>query len=285
MQKINLKVSIVIPAYNEHNHIARCLDAISRQEIQPYEVIVVDNRSSDNTGEIASSFPFVRVIKEKTPGLVFARDAGFNAAKGDIIGRIDVDTLLPKDWVKNLIDIFKDNEVQAVSGGLHFYDIAHSDIVDRVDAYWRAWMANKMMPNHRIFLYGSNMAIRKSAWDRVVGEVCHERGMHEDLDLALHMSLLDLKVIFEPSLMANVSARRIDSGPIDLFKYSTLSPKTYLKHKASEHIYMYPIIGIVLSTSFLLKFWFRAFDAKTQKITLKQLFIKPAEARVDPTSF
>jgi glycosyltransferase involved in cell wall biosynthesis len=285
MQKNSLKVSIVIPAYNEHNHIARCLDAISKQDVMPYEVIVVDNKSTDNTAEIARSFPSVRVIEEKRQGVVYARDTGFNAANGDIIGRIDGDTLLPSDWVKKLSEIFKDEQVQAVSGGLHFYDIAHSDIVDRVDAYWRNWMANKMKRSERIFLYGSNMAIRRSAWRATLSKVCHEKGIHEDLDLALHMSSLDLKVVYDSDLVANVSARRIESGPLQIFKYSLVSPKTYLKHNASEHVYMYPIIVIVLGTYFLLKFWFRAFDTTTQKLTLKQLFIRPSESRVDPTLF
>ncbi|HEX7964030.1 MAG TPA: glycosyltransferase family A protein, partial [Candidatus Saccharimonadales bacterium] len=92
-------VSIVIPAYNEERHLAACLEAIRAQSEPPLEVVVVDNNSTDRTAEIARRYPFVRVVHEERQGIVFARGAGFDAARGDIIARIDADIVLPAGWI------------------------------------------------------------------------------------------------------------------------------------------------------------------------------------------
>lgn len=285
MRNLKPKISIVIPAYNEESHIGACLEAISKLELKPFEVIVVDNMSTDKTAEIARSFAFARVIRETKQGLVYARDCGFNAARGDIIGRIDGDTLLPSDWTLKIEEIFRDDGVDAVSGGIHFYDIGLPHIIDSVDAYWRAWAARKMAARKRTFLLGSNMAIRRSAWLAVRNRVCHKKGIHEDLDLSLHLSWIDLRVIFDPHLMANVSIRRIDCNFFSVVHYCFESPKTYIKHKAREHWYAYPIIAIVLVDYGFLWMLFRAFDEQTQKLNLKTLLTSHSASRVNPADF
>lgn len=283
MKKLDLKISIVIPAYNEESHIGYCLNAISKLEVKPYEVILVNNMSTDKTVEIARQYPFITIVNETKRGLVYARDRGFNYASGDIIGRIDADTLLTPGWTKTIEEIFADDEVQAVSGGLHFYDIGFPRLIDGVDAYWRAWMADRMSPSNKVFLFGSNMAIRNSAWNNVKDKLCRQSGMHEDLDLAIHMSTSQQKVVYESRLKANVSARRIDCGLIEVTKYAFQSPMTYFKHQAKEHKYMYPVIAIVLFNYLFLRVVFRAFDSQAQKLDLRLFFFRSSEPRANPT--
>jgi len=55
-------ISIIIPAYNEERYLGRCLDAIAAQSVRPYEVIVVDNNSSDDTAKVAQRYPFVTLL-------------------------------------------------------------------------------------------------------------------------------------------------------------------------------------------------------------------------------
>ena len=111
-----LRVSLVIPVYNEESHLAACLDAIAAQTVQPFEVIVVDNNSTDQTVAIAQRYPFVRLLHEKRQGVVFARDRGFTAARGDVIGRTDGDSILAPDWVAEIHRIFANPTVDAASG-------------------------------------------------------------------------------------------------------------------------------------------------------------------------
>src|SRR5687767_1835934 len=99
LMNTRLRVSLVIPAYNEESHLRACLDAVAAQTVRPFEVIVVDNNSTDTTVAIARSYSFVAVMHESQQGIVYARNAGFNAARGDIIARIDADTHLSPNWI------------------------------------------------------------------------------------------------------------------------------------------------------------------------------------------
>src|SRR3982751_3455353 len=118
-----MNVSIIIPVYNEEGYLAACLDAVAAQQEKPFEVIVVDNNSTDASHKIAQGYTFVRIIAEKQQGTVFARNAGFEAAKGDILARIDADTRIPKDWVARLTRTFTDEpETAAITGSPMLYD-------------------------------------------------------------------------------------------------------------------------------------------------------------------
>lgn len=95
-----MKITLVIPVYNEEQYIAGCLDSIAKQKIRPDEVIVVDNNCTDNTLLIVKKYPFVQVKHEEKQGMIAARNAGFNAASHEIIARCDADTQLPTNWIK-----------------------------------------------------------------------------------------------------------------------------------------------------------------------------------------
>lgn len=117
-----MKLSFVIPAYNEEAMIHGCLASIVGELAKGSynaEVLVVNNSSTDRTKEIALSFPHVTVVDEMRKGLVFARRAGFLASSGDIIANVDADTRLTKGWVDTVMREFtKDEKLVALSGPL-----------------------------------------------------------------------------------------------------------------------------------------------------------------------
>ncbi len=93
-----MKISFVIPAYNEQDFIGPCLESVMRElgTIEcDAEVIVVNNASTDATRERALAVPDVRVVDEPQKGLVRAREAGYLASSGELIANIDSDTRLP----------------------------------------------------------------------------------------------------------------------------------------------------------------------------------------------
>jgi glycosyltransferase involved in cell wall biosynthesis len=114
-----MKISVVIPAYNEEKYIGKCLQSVLDQEEKPDEIIVVDNNCTDKTVEIAQKFG-ARIVKERKQGMIFARNAGFNAAQYEIIARTDADATLPKDWVSKIKKAFKDPELGALSGPTYY---------------------------------------------------------------------------------------------------------------------------------------------------------------------
>lgn len=124
-QTYKYRASIVIPAYNEENTIARCLRSVVEQSIprEKYEIILVDNNSTDNTVHIAKTFPDIRIIHEPSPGVGAARARGWNEAQGEIIASTDADCAVPKHWLKKILGMFdQHDDVVAISGGYLFYD-------------------------------------------------------------------------------------------------------------------------------------------------------------------
>ena len=110
-----MKISVVVPAYNEEAVIERCLNALVNQIVPVDEILVVDNNSTDRTAEIAEKYREygVRVIRETVQGLIPARNRGFDEATGDILGRIDADTVVEPDWSQRLAEAFADPDVAA----------------------------------------------------------------------------------------------------------------------------------------------------------------------------
>ncbi|HEV2402833.1 MAG TPA: glycosyltransferase family 2 protein [Candidatus Saccharimonadales bacterium] len=278
-----ISVSLVIPAYNEERYLAACLDSIVMQTVKPYEVIVVDNGSTDQTATIASRYPFVQIVHEPRQGVVFARDTGFNAARGDIIARIDVDTLIPIDWVERVTNIFANPEIDAVSGSISFHDAPFPQLFATVDLFARRYLANRLSRHQQLFLYGGNMAIRADAWHSVSSTLCHNTAMHEDIDLGAHMAGGRYRVGFDQTLSVAVSARRVDSDPRSYYLYAIANSRTYLWHGLGGRFYMYPVIWLALFFYPLLRILYRSYNPDTRQFSLRLLFESSySNARISP---
>jgi glycosyltransferase involved in cell wall biosynthesis len=279
-----LTVSLVIPAYNEESHLAACLDAVARQTVKPFEVIVVDNNSSDRTAEIAASYPFVRLVREPRRGVAYARDAGFNAAHGTVIGRIDVDTHLAEDWIALVQRAFAERpELDAVTGTIGFYDVPFERIFTRLELMCRRFVAKNLLRRGEMYLYGGNMALKREAWQRVRGEVCHEAAFHEDMDLGAHFAYSGARIAFDERLRVRISARRVDSAVSDYYPYVMANSRTYLAHGLRGRFYMYPVEAMVTIAYPLLRLLYRSYDAESGKVSLRRAIgRRPAPARVSP---
>ncbi|HSW89234.1 MAG TPA: glycosyltransferase [Candidatus Saccharimonadales bacterium] len=223
-----MKVSVVIPVYNEEAYIQACLDSIFAQKEPADEIIVVDNNSTDNTISLVKRFPEVKVVKETTQGMIPARNKGFNSAKHEIIARTDADARVPKDWIKRIKKSFRDESVIAVSGTMHFYS---SPVIAKVSQ----WPTNIFLKairtaiKHNI-LVGPNMALRKTAWELVKNDVCMEdKDVHEDIDLALHIAAFG-EIKFDNKSIVKASFRRYKKLTT-YFDYPYRSIKTIRRHK------------------------------------------------------
>lgn len=278
-----MKISIVIPVYNEEAQLGACLSAIARQTVKPYEVIVVDNNSTDNTLAVAETFDFVTVLSEPKQGVIHARSRGFDAARGDIIARIDADSLLPEDWLANVRTVFNDSEVDAVSGVALYYNVAAAGLFNAIDLFFRRRLSWQL--KDRMYLWGANMALRRDAWQRVKPALCVRGGMHEDYDIAIHLQELGGQVTFDERLRAEVSSRRIDVGYRDFVSYAMVCPRTYAKHNIKERRHMYPIVLVCAIGYWPARILHRGYDPLTNKFSWSLLLsAKPISARVDPTT-
>jgi glycosyltransferase involved in cell wall biosynthesis len=116
-------LSIVIPAYNEEKYLEDCLQSVFKQDIPvPFEVIVVDNASTDQTMAIAKKFD-AKIVFESKKGLSYARQCGLDTAQGELLVYIDADTRLSKNWIKKIIHYFDTRpDVVGVSCNFYYFD-------------------------------------------------------------------------------------------------------------------------------------------------------------------
>ncbi len=179
-----LTLSIVIPVYNEEDHIGQCLEAIAAQSTPPLEVIVVDNNCTDRTVVIARTYSFVKVVTEAQQGRAAARNKGFNVAKGNIIGRIDADSTVMPNWVERVLADFSNKKVAGVTG------LAQTNLLLGLNklhvTFWSRvyfWASHATYGIHT--MWGANMALRRTCWAAVRSYVAaDDEDLHEDVDMS-----------------------------------------------------------------------------------------------------
>jgi len=111
-----VKISVIIPSYNASRTIRQCLKAATSQAYSDYEVIVVDDASTDETAQLAEKFP-VRLIRQSyNQGAAAARNRGAKEGKGELFVFTDSDCVPPRDWLQKITGYFKDPQAVSVSG-------------------------------------------------------------------------------------------------------------------------------------------------------------------------
>jgi GT2 family glycosyltransferase len=110
------RVSVVVCAYNAERTMNQCLVSLKNLNYPNYEVIVVNDGSTDRTLDIARGYSFVRLINQENKGLSAARNAGITAATGEIIAFTDSDCMADPDWLTYLVARFRSSGLPAIGG-------------------------------------------------------------------------------------------------------------------------------------------------------------------------
>lgn len=204
-------ISVIIPSLNDGVLLEQCLTALTAQTRRADEIIVVDNGSTDNTASVARSFG-ARVVCEPVRGIPSATARGFDAARCDVLARLDADSVPDATWIERVHDHFaSDSDLTAVTGTGEFYGakpwVHRAGERFFLGGYF--WFFPLVLGHAPLF--GSNLAIRRSAWERL--EPRFQRTtprIHDDL----HLSMLlepDMTVVYDEDLRVGVSARPIVS--------------------------------------------------------------------------
>lgn len=211
MEKI--EASVVIPAYNEEDYIGPCLESLAWQKTKTkFEVILIDNNSSDNTNKIAKEFEKklnLRIIIEKQQGRGVARWRGFEEAKGNIIFSTDADTILPEDWIESFMKYFKNKEIVAVTS---LCNIDEPSRMDKAIFKFFLLLANE---GHRIalghyWLSGFSYAIRRETYIKA-GKINKKLDALDDVELARRVRKLG-RIKLVRNLPVLSSSRRFKNG-------------------------------------------------------------------------
>ena len=190
-----MKISFVVPAFNEEDRVVPCLRSIMANlaaGTYDAEVILVNNASTDRTRERAASVAGVKIVDEPHKGLVRARDAGFRASAGELIANVDADTILPAGWIDTVLDAFQgDDQLVALSGPLVYTDLpAFQRGLVRV-YYVLGYVAHLLMQyvfHVGAMIQGGNFVLRRSALEAIGGYDTSIDFYGEDTDIARRLS-------------------------------------------------------------------------------------------------
>ncbi|GGF04941.1 glycosyltransferase family 2 protein [Mycetocola zhadangensis] len=205
------RISVIIPVYNDAELLRACLSALDAQTRMADEIIVVDNASTDASAQVARNAG-ARVVVEPVRGILAATAAGFDAATGDILARLDADSVASPTWLEDIERILESRQdASAVTGTASFYGgSALARWYGRwcdLGAYFTLIAALLGHPP----LFGSNFALRAGAWQRIRSDVHRERNdIHDDLALSYQFRA-DMNVVFDKNLAMSISARPFGS--------------------------------------------------------------------------
>ena len=214
-----MKISFVVPAYNEQILLPRSLSAI-RDEIsrtglklgQDAEIIVVNNASTDATRAVALAVEGVRVVDEPRKGLVQARWTGFENTTGALIANVDADTIIPPGWLAEVLCQFGHSEALVGLSGPYVYYGVPRKVNAVVACYYRlAWLAyvfNHYVLNVGSMLQGGNFVVKRAAMLKLGNPDLRFSFYGEDTDMANRLSKVGT-VKFTFRLPAQSSGRRL----------------------------------------------------------------------------
>lgn len=213
---ICMKFSVVIPAYNESRFIARSIYGLKQQNVNrdEFEIIVVDNNSTDDTAAIAKSAGADVVITEMIRGTNFARQRGFVESRGQIVAFLDADSEPPQDWLQRIEQDLLQPGVVAVSGPFDFG--FGGRVKQRLDHLY----CHKLLPHLSVILFflfrrragviiGGNFGVWRRSLEAIGGLPLLEF-WGDDTAIAMLLSRRVGTVLFDPYLIVRSSARRFE---------------------------------------------------------------------------
>ena len=193
-------MSVIVCTHNGSATLKECLEALQKQSYSNYEVIVVDDGSTDTVPEIAKAFPSVRYVRQDHAGLSVARNLGMRLAKGDIVCYTDDDCMADEDWLQHLVLAFDDPQWVA-AGGPNIPPQARN----RTEAIVAAAPGG---PSHVLLndeeaehLPGCNLAIRKAALEAIGGFRPQFMAAGDDVDVCWRLREAGGKLKFVPGAM------------------------------------------------------------------------------------
>jgi glycosyltransferase involved in cell wall biosynthesis len=227
-----MKVSLIVPAYNEEKYIGKLLRSIRCQTRLPDEIIICDNGSSDNTVKIIKQFQPkmpIKVVSETKKGIIPAVEKAWRSSTGDIILKTDADCLLPQDWVKNYLNHYRqDPNLVACGGG---FSAADGNLVLRfltpLGCYFNHLFLH-LSKGHTV-LFGGNFSVKRKTMVEINGYQNNTGQYLQDdvlISQKLYQSNSNYKYFFD--LNNSTSVRRFNSLKNTCLNFfSSLVPSLY----------------------------------------------------------
>lgn len=182
-------ISVVIPLYNKEMSILMTIQSVISQSYMDFELLIIDDGSTDGGGAIAASYPDtrIRVINKENGGVCSARNRGIQEAKGDYIALLDADDQWDVRYLEEQMRLIRDFP-KAAMWGINFAELEHGQLIRRLETglpnAYRGYVENYFqMPNRVSDLFcSSSVVIRRDVFDKV-GLFDERIKYSEDIDM------------------------------------------------------------------------------------------------------
>lgn len=172
-----MKVSVILIVFNEEEYIKKCIDALLRQTFPDYEIIVIDNGSTDRTGEIMNFYNDARIkyfVENAKCGLSRLRNIGIEKSRGEYVFLTDGDCIPNKYWLEEGLRTLQDREYVGVEGKT-YYESANTTI------------SNAIVESYKGSYLTCNIGYTREVLDKVNYFDPNFTCGHEDRDLAIRV--------------------------------------------------------------------------------------------------
>ncbi len=234
-------ISVVVPAFNEARVIRACLKSLREQDYAAgYEIIVVDNNSHDDTAQIAAA-EGVRVVACPRQGVAYARQAGAEAANGQIIVQADADTTYPKWWLSRIKRQFDRHPRAVAVAGTFVYQERPWWAV--FEFFLRVFFnhLSTLTLGRPYIISGANLAFKKSAFVQIGGYDAVSYSA-DQYNIATRLSKVG-KVIYDRRSWGATSARSVAKPTVVIFR-------DFICHllKFARHVLRGPFVWLKIRT-------------------------------------
>jgi GT2 family glycosyltransferase len=210
------RVSVVVCSYNGGRTLDHCLRSLLALDYPDYEVIVVDDGSTDDTRAILSRFPTVRALHQANRGLSSARNVGLAAATGSLLAYTDADCFADPHWLTHLVYQFERSDAAAVGGpNLSPEDGRLAACVAAAPGQPMHVLESDQVAEH---IPGCNMAFRKAALESINGFDAQYRKAGDDVDVCWRLQQAGCWVAFAPAAF--------------VWHHRRQTPRAYLRQQA-----------------------------------------------------
>ncbi len=206
-EKVEPRVSIVVPVRNGEQTIEMLLESLLRIDYDrdKFEAVVVDGDSTDRTRNMVRKYP-VKLIIERKEGLNAARNTGIRNSNGEIIAFTDCDCIVPSDWIRKIVENFKDPQVSCVGGSAKGRDddfisqYADNSIIPLMPFFKK----REKLGMIKLFLHhpaGCNMAFKRKAFEEVG---CFDENIRygfDDVEFVERVCRAGYKMVLDPNVL------------------------------------------------------------------------------------
>jgi len=164
-----VKVSVIVPFYNSERYIKSCVEGLLQQSFprEQYEILMIDNNSTDTSIEIVRQYPVIRLLDERKQGAYAARNRGLQEAKGEVIAFIDADCVPSHDWLHEIMLAMEQPDLSIVLGQREF--VGDSKLLSMFAAYEDEKHHYVFNSRKKELYYGhtNNMAVKKKLFEQL----------------------------------------------------------------------------------------------------------------------